>query len=404
MAVRPQAQKSSLPDHAEVIGDVVEGEAAEGSGLDEYGFTPEERAAFDSMKEGPQDSEGPAEPMPTEPEADPAAAAPDPAAAQVDPNAPPAPAPGPTEEDDDSPDVVTTDPKTGKVQKTINYGKHQRLMTKAQTEAAQIREQLNQERLNQAKLAERLQILNDALMAPAPADPAQSDQPENPMQEKTIDPAEDAIGALAQMQRRQIWLADSGVQAQEQVQERIEDQELVSNFERDIRTFTSRPEGQHFMGPDGAYQYLKNARLVQLGISLFDKDPTDPNERFTQQEISKMIEDYNAEERWVVGNALRTGKSPSMAVLKLAKTFGWRPPEAQPASAAQPGAKSRLMAGPRRAVALLRRRAFQRPRPLSPRALRSPRSKRRQRPRRCRALSLTAAALRLRRRSIWKSS
>lgn len=307
----------------ERIGDVDEGAPPPDSGLDEYGFTAEERAVFDGMKQGETDSSGPEEPEPVV--EDPAPEAP--AVPPVDPQVPPV-----AEDDDDAPDVITTDPKTGKTQKTINYGKHQRLITKAQKEAETLRQAAETERLNNAKLAERLQILNEALMAPSPqADPAAPAAPANPMLEPTINVEDDAIAAVAQMQRRQIWMANSSTQAQEQTQEMLEDQQLVADFTRETNAFSATEEGRHFLGSEGAYQYLKNSRLTDLGISLFDKDPTDPAVVFTQAEINQMVSTYNADEKWVVSNALKQNKSPSQAIMKLAKGRGWRPPAAQPA-------------------------------------------------------------------------
>jgi hypothetical protein len=330
----------------ETIGDVEEGTPGEAATLDEMGFTPDERAAFDAMRDGPQDSDGPAEPEPVEENAEP-----------VDQAAPAEPDDG----DDDTPDVITTDPKTGKSQKTINYGKHQRLMSKAQKEAETVRQQAEQARIDNAKLAERLAILNEALMAPAPAADAPP-APVNPWTEPTINPEENAIEALAQMQRRQAWMAESTTQAQQQTQAQLEDTQIVHDFTRDVSRFESTEDGKHFRGENGAYQFLKNSRLIELGISLFDKDPTDPNIQFTQAEINQMVGDYNAEEKWVVGNALKAGKSPSQAIMKLAKGRGWKAPAAQapaplaatPAPAARNGNGSAPPAQVPTAVAKLR--------------------------------------------------
>jgi hypothetical protein len=303
----------------EILGDVDQGTSGDMHAVDELGLTADERAAFDGMKEGPADSDGPAEPDPVEPEAPTDETATDPAA----------PPPAPTDEDDDTPDVITTDPKTGKSQKTINYNKHQRLMTKAQKEAETVRQQAEQMRVDNAKLAERLAILNEALMAPPPAaEPAKPAAPANPWLEPTVNPEENAIEALAQMQRRQAYMAESTTQAQEQTQAQLEENQIVQTFTRDVSQFVATDDGKHFMGPEGAYQALKNARLMQLGISLFDKDPSDPNVQFTQAEINRMVSDYNSEEKWVVSNAMKAGKSPAQAIMKLAKTFGWKAPTA----------------------------------------------------------------------------
>lgn len=320
MATKPRAMLQP-----EVIGDVDEGYTPEAAEVDELGLTAEERAAFDQMKDGPQDADGAAEPEVAPADGQATEAQPDPAQAQ--PQEPPA-----EPDEDDGPDAITTDPKTGKPQKTINFGKHQRLMTKAQKEAADLRAAAEQERINNAKLAERLAILNEALMVPAPTQQTEDQAPTNPWLEPTVDPNENAIEALAQMQRRQEWSQNATTQAQQQTTEMLEDQQLVGGFERDIQRFAATEQGAHFMGTDGAYQFLKNSRLVELGISLFDKDPLDPSEQFTQAEINKIIADYNAEEKWVVSNALKAGKSPAQAILRLAKGRGWKAPTAAPAA------------------------------------------------------------------------
>jgi len=321
---------------AEQIGDVDEGTPVESR--DEFGFNAEERAAWDAMQAGPADGDGPAEP---EPASDPEPTEPAPDAPPADPAAVAPPA----EEDDDAPDVITTDPKTGKQQKTINYGKHQRLITKAQKQAEDARLLAEQQRVDNAKLAERLAILNEALMAPPPSSaPAAPAAPANPMLEPTINPAEDAIAALDQMQRRQVWLAESSMQVQEQTQEQLQDQQVVADFTRDTQTFARTEEGRHFFGDEGAYQFLKNSRLIELGISLFDKDPTDPNAVFSQTEINKMVADYNAEEKWVVTNALKGGKSPSMAIMKLARGRGWKAPAAAAPAPPAPAPAARAAA------------------------------------------------------------
>jgi hypothetical protein len=262
--------------------------------------------------------------------------------------------PPPPPEEDEEPDQVTRDPRTGKEQRTISYGKHQRLLNKARADAEALRTQAQEERVNQAKLAERLSILNEALMAPPPQQPQTPQEIEaarlqeiqqNPMLEETVDPSVDLPNAIAQLQRRQVYMANASMQQQEDTQEQLQDQALLRDFTRDTQLYAATQEGQHFFGGEGAYQFLKNSRLVELGISLFDKDPTDPNETFTQAEINKMIVDFNNEEKWVVSNALKANKSPAKAIMRLAKGRGWRPPQA-PAPAPQP----QLQPGARRAA------------------------------------------------------
>ena len=329
----------------ERIGDVEEGEPPIPSETDELGLTAEERQAFDGMKdadsglpEGTDEGEPP-------PAADTPAGV-DRAPGEAPPAAKTAKKQAPAEpEEDDEPDLVSRDPRTGKEQRTISFGKHQRLLQREREQAEALRNEAQEFRVNQAKLAERLAILNEALTAPPPPEQQTPEQQEyarqqamaeNPMLEDTIDPSIDLPAAITQMQRRQLYMANASMQQQETTQETLADQAMLRDFTRDTQLFSSTVEGQHFFGMEGAYQFLKNSRLVELGISLFDKDPTDPQEQFTQQEINKMISDFNQEEKWVVNNALSTGKSPAKAIMKLAKGRGWKPPQPQAAAAAPP--------------------------------------------------------------------
>lgn len=302
----------------EMIGDVDEGTPT--GPVNDNGLTADEQAAFDAMKPEPGESDAPPEP---EPEPD--------APSEVEPK--PDVVPPVLEADDEEEDPAPVDPKTGKTSppKTVNFGKHQRLLAKAQKEAETLRTENERTKIEQARLAERLAILNEALTAPPAPDPAAAQAAAvaaNPMLEETINPADDAIKALDQMQRRQVWLAENQNSFTEAAEANNADRELFNSFQRDTAAYSATPEGKDFFGDNGAYQYLKNSRLVELGISLFDKDPTDPAVKFTAAEVNRMVADFNAEEKWVVNNALSSQKSPSQAIMKLARGRGWRPPEA----------------------------------------------------------------------------
>jgi hypothetical protein len=316
----------------ERIGDVDEGEPPVPSEVDEFGLTPDERAAFDGMK----DADKGLPEAPEEPEEAPAPApAPEEPKQKLD--APPAP-PKKVEapEEDDEPDQVTRDPRTGKEQRTISYGKHQRLLKKAREDAEALRAQAEEGRINHAKLTERLAILNDALTAPPPPPqltPQEQEQQrrqealQNPMLEDTIDPSIDLAGSIAQMQRRQIFMAQANMYQQEATQEQLADQQMVRDFTRDAEMFSRSEEGQHFFGDAGAYQFLKNSRLCELAYRMFRKDPTNVNDKFTQKEINQLVSSYNEEERDLVGDALQNGVSPSQTIMWYAKGRGWRPPQ-----------------------------------------------------------------------------
>lgn len=312
MAVRP-----------EVIGDAEQGEALPGL-RDDMGFTPDERAAWDEMEAAGKD-QAPAVETEEAPEPAPEAAA------KPDGEAPAEDA-AETDEGDEAPEVeAAPDPKTGKPpQKQVNWQKHRREIEKRDARIQAAEAKATTEALNNAKLAERLAILNEALTAPAPVDPVVAQQQAvaaNPMLEPDIKVEEDALGAIAQLQRRNAYLLEQQNQNHEVTQATLEDRQLKDDFQRDANMYARTAEGQHF---NAAYQFLKDSRLTELAISLFDKDPTDPAQVFTQAEITKLVSDFNAEEKWVVGNASKAGKSPSAAIMKLAKGRGFKPQAAAP--------------------------------------------------------------------------
>lgn len=313
MAVRP-----------EMIGDVEEGAAPENGARDELGLTAEERTAWDAM----QAPDAPS----ADGEAAPEDATPAPAEALARPESEAL-----AEGEDDADDVqeIVPDPKSGKTpQKVINYSKHQRELKKRDDRLAATEQLLRTESENRIKLAERLSILNEALTAPVPVDPVKAQEAAvaaNPFLEPDIDIAEDALAAIAQTQRRQKWQNEHFAQTNETTQATLEDRQLKDDFQRDADGFKRTDVGQHF---DAAYQFLKDSRLTELGISLFDKDPNDPNEIFTQAQINRLVGDFNTEEKWVVANARKEGKSPSAVIMKLAKGRGFKPQAAVPAPSA----------------------------------------------------------------------
>lgn len=322
-----------MAEKAEVIGDVEQG--APSGATDDIGLTPDERAAWDSMQAAekiPDDSEG--SPAPEEAPEVPAEGAEKPADAVA------------AEGEDGGDDATEAaeaapaiDPKTGKPpQKQVSWQKHQRLLAKRDGKLAATEKELQTERENRVKLAERLAILNEALTAPPPVDPETAKKQaaaENPMLEPDIKVEDDALGAIAQLQRRNAYLLQQTTRRHEVTQATLEDQQLQQAFERDAAAFSRTDEGQHF---GAAYQFLKDSRLTELAMSLFDKDPNDPTQVFSQAEITRLVNDFNAEEKWVVTNARKGGKSPSAAIMKLAKGRGFKPSAVAQAAPPAPAA------------------------------------------------------------------
>lgn len=327
----PPADQTPTPQRTlepERLGDVEEGASAPEPETDEMGLTPSERAEWDAM-EAEGKGTTPAQTGDPEP-ADGDDAGDDDPAAEGQQNQQPAPVPGDDDEDDD-PAPAPGQKKPGQ---TISRHKHTRELNKKEQEAADLRARLAQRDIDFAKAQERLQILNEALTAPPPPDPAavqQQAEAENPWMEKTITVEEDAIQALAQMQRRQDYTNRQQTQHFEQVQESEADRHLRETFNRDIQAYAAQPADKNPDAPffGDAYAHLKNSRLTEISIALFDKDPNDPAEVFTQQELSRIISDFNGEEKWLVGNAVQNGKSPAAAVMKMARGRGWKRPDPQ---------------------------------------------------------------------------
>jgi hypothetical protein len=339
------------PATAEVIPDVDDGAGAPGSEeVNEQGLTAAEQALFDGMRTGDvpadpaagDDQDGDGSGDPDGGAGDPAGGDPDGTGALArDQNDKAAPwQPG---------EQAPVDGKGAqKPPKTVNYSKYQRELQRANTAREAAETAARKEREDRIKLTARVDLINEALAAQRQsaeqaAAAAQADPnalPENPFDEQDIDPAEDYAGAVAQVNRRTRYQYDHQQQLQQTVQTSNDDRQLKDTFERDFRAYASTPEGKDL---PAAYQFLKDSRLTEICITKFDKDPNDPNEVFTPAEVQEMVNLFNQEEKWVVSNALTQKKSPAQAILKLARSRGFKPvpapaPQPRPAPGARPAA------------------------------------------------------------------
>lgn len=309
----------------------IEGGDSGGDRDEATGLTADELAEFESMRTG----EPPAPTGDPDPDADPDA---DPDGdPDVDPAAPAEPAPAAADRTPKTPAQLAAEAQAGKKPpKTVSLGKHQRELKAAQDRAAAAEAEVQKEREKQIKVNERLAIINEALQARAAAPPEAAVDPnappENPFEEEDIKPEEDYAAALDQERRRNRYAYEATQSTQQRVVETTEDTKLRDTFVRDFQSVAAQPEYAHL---PQAYQFLKDARLTQIFLSEFDKDPNDEQEQFTPQEIQKAIAIFNGEEKWLVGNAIKAGKSPAHAILKQARVYGFqKPAAAAPAPAA----------------------------------------------------------------------
>jgi hypothetical protein len=172
-----------------------------------------------------------------------------------------------------------------------------------------------------ARLAERLSILQEALSAPdaaappAEVDPIDSDVP--------IDPEVDIFGAFKQMQKRleksqtaalaEVQKAQEGNRS---TQAQIAEQQLQKAYQDDALHFSQET-------PDfgDAWRHLGLARAQELRL-LGVSDEADIKRRLIE------------EERLIVIHAVKTGQRPSKLVYDLAKAKGYTVKEAKAAAKA----------------------------------------------------------------------
>lgn len=292
-------------------------ENGEQSSGPDFGLDAEEQAAFAAMKGQADDpSVPPAADAPAEP------ALPDEGAT--------APvvtteAATPAAEEDDEPDETATPAADGtRPPKRVSGARYRIVEAELKAE----REKNAKSAETQARLDERLRLINEAL-TPA-AQPQEDEDPEPD--------AEQDIFAHVAWQKRKV------TRDYEAIQERIgqieatrqtemADQQLASTYMEDAHRFA---QAEPNFGP--AYAWLMNVRAAQLASYHFGKDLHDPaTPPLTAKEITQIRSEVAREERALVGQAIKAGKSPAAAVFSMARMTGFQP---QAPAAAQPASGS----------------------------------------------------------------
>ena len=251
------------------------------------------------------------------------AGAPDAAAAATDPaaaSASPAPTAGagqaaPAAADAPDPELAPVGPD-GRPKDPGRYVSHAAMHAErsrrqqVEQQLEQLRREREQDRLTAAqetaRLAERVELLNQVL------------QPAKPAEAKPPTPEEDVIAYIKHIGQRVEELQGRTTEVQQQTTQQQIFVETRNNFAADARNFAQQT-------PDfaGAYQHLITSRDLELqhyGI-------TDPHER------ARII---NQDEFKIVRTAIESGVSPAQRVYQMARARGWA---GQPAgNGAQPAA------------------------------------------------------------------
>lgn len=277
-------------------------------------LTAEEQAQFDAMRA----ADGAAPPPAPEPDAP---AAPGEAPAQTTPPAAPQagqqPPAAAAAEDDDDAEEQPAQPGQQQQPKRVSFHKYKRETDSLRQQLSDINKQLQDRTISQAKLEERLGLINEALSTPA-------QQRKQEEQDPRPDPEQDIFGYAA-------WLERQMVNAKTQFEQRLsefqgnfqaqnEDQQLQQAFESDAQAFAAREPN---FPP--AYQYLMQSRAIELAQYWFGKDITDQNEQLTADQIDRIRKSIALEERDMVREAVEQGLSPSQRVMALARARGFRP-------------------------------------------------------------------------------
>jgi hypothetical protein len=293
--------------------------------VEDNGFTPEEQAQFDSMRQdSPPQGDGVAPPAP----ADPPQPAPtvDPAAA-----APPVAADGADDEDDEAEPPAAQPPaadgKPAQQPRRVAFGKYQRLKDRAEKTAAELaaeKAERAKDRETQARLDERLRLINEALTAP----PAT----EKPDEDPEPDAEKDIFGWVQWKKRDDARLRQQFDELRQGRQAETADSELFNNYRQEAEVFAQKEP--NFVP---AYQHLMHSRTVELAQYYFGKDLYDPNTvPLTAQEIGRIKATVANEEKQLVAEAFKTGQSPAARIMSMARGRGFKPPAPAAANSAAP--------------------------------------------------------------------
>ena len=296
--------------------------------LNEIGLDANEAAAFESMRTGADlpDDVVKALDVPPPPAGD--AAPPQDGTAPADPAKPAAAAPAAAEdEDDDGTDEVDDGQQQGeqpKYPKRVAFAKHKRILDKKEAELSTLREKLAEQDRTNAKINERLAILNEALRTPAAPQGQQPKKDDDPRP-----PADDVFGTI-EWQNRQIeklsqtvTQMQTGQQQREQVQS--EANAMDTFYREDAATYAAQdpefiPAYNHLMA-------LRDHQLKMLGYT--DEKARRAAIREEEQGIVK----------FAMAESQRTGQRVSAAKLikELSLSMGFTPPKApDPAPAPAP--------------------------------------------------------------------
>jgi hypothetical protein len=213
----------------------------------------------------------------------------------------------------DDPDIEqVVDQQTGKKRGRVSFAKFQKVQQEYEQTQTRLRELETKAATENARLAERLAIINEALTTPGQQQPGQQQEQEDPEPDPTQD-----IFAYSQWQGRQLnKLKETVGDLRTGITRESEERTFRDNYTADVNRYVRKQTDFPV-----AVQHLAQARDAQLRIARPDLD-----------EAGRMAV-MAAEERRLVQDCLKQNKSPSAMLYELSKAYGYKP--APPAEGGQ---------------------------------------------------------------------
>lgn len=237
--------------------------------------------------------------------------------------------------------------------KTVNRDKYERETLKLQTRAETAEAALRSAELNQAKLGERMSLLQEAIQTLNKGGGQQQPGADGQQQQRPAaqqngglptreadpepDPEADPFGhgqwtrrELARTQQEFANLAKRIDERESQQDRAALQNDVVASYTREMQqAFAADPTNQQ------AYEFMRNSRHQELGftfagIDIFDDVDVAKLTPAQQGALAKKIDDtFHSEELWLADQARQGGPNVPTRIMQLAKSRGFKPQAAQ---------------------------------------------------------------------------
>ena len=222
----------------------------------------------------------------------------------------------------------------GKKPRRVSFAKYDRDLKARDATIAELQAGAKANAEMQARLDERMKIINEALTPKQQKEQAEDD-PEP-------DVEQDIFAHNAWLRRQLAKTNDTVKQLHTEMQGQAAQTTAERAYVSDVQRFSHQEP--KFLE---AYNFLMASRISELAIYRFGKDLSDPNVKLTPEEIQTVGQIVEDEETQLVQSAISSKRSPAQQLFNLAKTRGWKPaPPAANGDAANGAAKPNGKAAP----------------------------------------------------------